>query len=78
MPSSSSATLSHVATTMQTLILPDWNYPLTRRPMTDAKRWTRDHGFISGTDFVNHRGENLAQLLNAEPTATESGTVYTT
>ena len=60
---------------MGTLILPDWNYPLTRRAMTDAERWTRDHGFVSGTEFMNPRGEKLAQLLDAEPDATASGVV---
>ena len=60
---------------MGTLILPDWNYPLTRRPMTEAERWTCDHGFVSGTDFVNHRGEKLAQLLDEEATSTGSGVV---
>jgi len=60
---------------MGTLNLPDWNYPLTRRPMTDAERWTVDHGFVSGTEFVNQRGEKLAELLDAEPTATPTGVV---
>jgi hypothetical protein len=31
-------TLSHVTITMQTLILPDWNYPRICPYMTDAKR----------------------------------------
>lgn len=61
---------------MGTMILPDWDYPLTRRrAMTDAERWTHQHGFTAGTDFVNHRGENLARLLDAEPTATATGVV---
>ena len=33
-------TLSHVTITMQTLILPDWNYPLTRRGVSSAKGGT--------------------------------------
>jgi hypothetical protein len=61
---------------MQTLILPDWNYPLNRRRMTDAERWTAEYGFTRGTEFVNRAGQKLAELLDAEPTATESGTVY--
>ena len=43
--------------------------------MTDAEPWTRDRGLIGGTDFANHRGENLAQLLDAQSTATASGVV---
>jgi hypothetical protein len=61
---------------MGTLILPDWNYPLNRRPMTDAERWTAEHDFTRGTEFVNRAGQKLAELLDAEATANESGTVY--
>ena len=61
---------------MGTLILPDWNYPGFRTRMTDAERWTTVHGFTRGTEFVNGAGQKLAELLDAEPTATESGTVY--
>jgi hypothetical protein len=44
--------------------------------MTDAESWTRDHGFDRGTEFVNRSGEKLAELLDAEATATESGTAF--
>ena len=44
--------------------------------MTDAERWTAEHDFTRGTEFVNNSGQKLAELLDAEPTATESGTVY--
>ena len=61
---------------MQTLILPDWNYPGVRTRVTDAERWTAEHDFTRGTEFVNRAGQKLAELLDAEPTATEWGTVY--
>jgi hypothetical protein len=44
--------------------------------MTDAERWTAEHDFTRGTEFVNRAGQKLAELLDAEPTATESGIVY--
>ena len=47
-----------------------------RRRMTDAERWTAEHDFTRGTEFVNMAGQKLAELLDAEPIATESGTVY--
>lgn len=68
--------LSQGTATMGTLILPDWNYPGFRTRMTDAERWTAVHGFTRGTEFVNRSGEKPAELLDAEPTVTESGTVY--
>jgi hypothetical protein len=61
---------------MGSLILPDWNYPLTRRPKTDAERRTRDHGFTRGTEFVNGAGQGLAELLESEPGVIENGAVY--
>jgi hypothetical protein len=60
---------------MGTLILPDWNYPGFRKRMTDAERWTAEHGFDRETEYVSNSGEKLAELLDAEPDATESGTV---
>ena len=60
---------------MGTLILPDWNYPGFRTRVADAERWTTEHGFDRGTEFVNSSGEKLAELLDAEPTVTESGVV---
>jgi hypothetical protein len=68
--------LSHVATTMQTLILPDWPHPYRYRRMTDAERWTAEYGFTRGTEYRNGAGQGLAELLDAEPDVTESGTVY--
>ena len=47
---------------MGTLILPDWNYPGFRTHMTDAERWTAEHGFARGTEYVNSSGEKLAEL----------------
>ena len=44
--------------------------------MTDAERWTAEHGFTRETLFVNATEESLAELLDAESTATESGTMY--
>ena len=69
--------LSHVATTMQTLILPDWPHPYRYRRMTDAERWTAEYGFTRGTEYRNGAGQGLAELLDAEPDVTESGTVST-
>ena len=60
---------------MGTLILSDWNYPGFRTRMTDAERWTAEHGFTRGTEYVSNSGEKLAELLDAEPTVTESGVV---
>ena len=60
---------------MQTLILPDWNYPGFRTRMTDAERWTAEHGFTRGTEYRNGAGQGLAELLDAEPDVTESGVV---
>ena len=61
---------------MGTLILPDWNCPPTRRPMTDAERWTAAYGFDRATLYRNADGDSLAELLDREPDATPCGTVY--
>lgn len=61
---------------MRTLILLDWSYPRIRTRMTDAERWTAEHDFTRGTEFVNNSGQKLAKLLDAERNVTESGTVY--
>lgn len=61
---------------MGTLILPDWNYPLTRRAITDADRWLNAHGFNTETEYRNARGELLADLLDKDPGCTRSGTVW--
>jgi hypothetical protein len=55
---------------MGTFILPDWNYPGFRMRMTDAKRWTAEHGFTRGTEYRNGAGQSLAELL--DPTLTDS------
>ena len=60
---------------MGTLVLPDWPHPHRFRRMTDAERWTAEHGFTRGTDFVNISGERLAELLDAEPNVAASGVV---
>jgi hypothetical protein len=44
--------------------------------MTDARRWLAAHGFDRETVYRNGEGQSLAELLDTEPTATESGTVY--
>jgi hypothetical protein len=46
---------------MGTLILPDWNYPLRRRPMTDAERWTTADGYHPETLYRNEDGDLLAE-----------------
>ena len=61
---------------MGTFILPDWNYPGFRAHMTDAKRWTDEHDFTRGTEFVNGAGQKLAELLDAELSVVASGVVY--
>jgi len=61
---------------LHTLILRDWNYPLFRPRMTDAERWTAEHGFTRGTEFVNGAGQKLAELLDAELRVVASGVVY--
>ena len=61
---------------MGTFILPDWNYPEVRAHMTDAKRWTDEHDFTRGTEFVNGAGQKLAELLDAELRVVASGVVY--
>lgn len=66
---------SHGATTIQTLILPDRSYPRIRTRMTDAERWTAEHGFTRGTEYRNGSGQGLAELLDAELNVTESGVV---
>jgi hypothetical protein len=60
---------------MGTLILPDWNYAGFRTRMTNAERWTAEHGFTRGTEFVNSSGEKLAELLDEEPGVIASGVV---
>ena len=60
---------------MGTSILPHWNYPGFRKRMTDAERWTAEHGFTRGTEYRNRAGQGLAELLDAESDVAESGTV---
>jgi hypothetical protein len=61
---------------MDILILLDWNHPLNRRPMNDARRWTAAHGFEGETQYRNADGDSLAELLDREPDAKPGGTVY--
>ena len=44
--------------------------------MTDAERWTAEHDFTRGTEFVNGSGQKLAELLDSELDVTPSGVVY--
>ena len=44
--------------------------------MTDAERWTAEHDFTRGTEFVNGAGQKLAELLDAELRVVASGVVY--
>ena len=44
--------------------------------MTDVERWTTEHGFTRGTEFVNHKGAKLAELLDSERGVVASGVVY--
>ena len=50
---------------MGTFILPDWNYPGFRTRMTNTERWTAEHGFTRGTEFVNGAGQKLADHVSA-------------
>ena len=43
--------------------------------MTDAERSTGSHGFTRETQYRHASGKGIAELLDAEPTATESGVV---
>ena len=58
------------------LIIPDVTFPFQRLPVSQAERWTRQHGFHSGADFTNAAGEKLADLLDAEPDTVPSGVVF--
>ena len=44
--------------------------------MTAAETWTTAHGFNSPAKYRNSRGENLCELLDAEPTVTHSGVIH--
>ena len=54
----------------------DWPNLRHMPRMTDARRWLAAHGFTRETSYRFGAGESLAELLDAEPTANESGTVY--
>jgi hypothetical protein len=61
--------MSPEAATIGTIILRDYLYSHRYSHMTDAERWTRDHGFSIPTRYRKRAGQSLAEVLDAEPTA---------